>query len=464
MRFALAAFLLALPAAAHAADAVPTPEPTADKGPNPPVVSGTTSRESPAPDAAAPAPRAPNPPPDGVTSPTTPPTTTRPSPRSPTAGPQIEGPRDGVADCRPGAAACVRGDHFALWPRLRIRSGRRMMQADSQLLTVGHYDGFFLDQTRIGLDGAYRDDLRFRLIIDVVSLLPGAAQNAPVNAITASVRDAWVGWMPSDWFFASVGQQFMPGDVEGTTTIAALPFTQRSVLSSGVRAGTGTALPGLSPTRQVGIVLGSTELARVGPVALEYLVGVGNGNGQNFLGNDNKLPAAYARFGAGYIAGEDAVRVGVGGRYNPRTVGTLPNLFHETDVVGFADISARFFGLGLVAVGQIRQTSFDTVIPDPANPAGSETGMGAAAWVYADRPFGADLFGLIPAYRIAWYDASSAFVDDTLLENTIALRWNIPLQGLPLSAIVDGTLLTEMGDSARDLENARATFLLQLEL
>jgi hypothetical protein len=382
-------------------------------------------------------------------------------PRAPTAGPQLEGPRDGRPDCRVGAAACIANDHFALWPRLRLRAGYDLVQPDSQVLTVGQNDGFFLDQNRIGVDGVYKDDVRFRLIIDVVSLLPARSPNDPVLPFSAAVRDAWVAWMPSDWFYLSAGQQFMPADLEGTTTISVLPFTSRSVASSGVRPGRGFAVDGLSPSRQPSIVIGSTENARIGNIALMYMLGVGNGNGQNILGNDNKLPAAYARVGGGWVDdGGTEIRLAVGGRYNPRTVGTLPNLFQETETVAFADLDVKIQGIQLAAQAIYKDVAFDTLVPDFAG----ESGFGATAWLSVDRPLGLDIFGLRPAYRISYFDPSSSFGDDQLLENTLALRWDVPAEGLPLSLIVDGTLLTELGDGVRDLDNARLSAILQLEL
>lgn len=382
--------------------------------------------------------------------------------RAPTAGPQLEGPRDGRPDCRVGAAACIANDNFALWPRLRLRNGFELVQADSQVLTVGQNDGFYLDQNRVGLDGAFKDDLRFRLMIDVVSLLPGSAPNDPVQPFSAAVRDAWVAWMPSDWFFVSAGQQFMPADLEGTTTIAALPFTRRSVATSGVRPGHGFAVDGLSPARQPALVIGSTDKARVGNIALQYLLGVGNGNGQNTLGNDNKVAAAYGRFGIGYVDNDGLeFRLGVGGRYNPRTVGTLPNLFLETESVGFVDVELKMAGIALAAQGIYKDVAFDSLTPS-IGADGAETGVGATAWLTVDKPFGMDILGLRPAYRISYFDPSSSFADDTLLENTVAIRWDTPMQGL--SVIVDATVLTEWGDGVRDLDNARATAIVQLEL
>jgi hypothetical protein len=356
---------------------------------------------------------------------------------------------------------CVKNDRFALWPRLRLRNGFEFVQPDSQLLTVGQNDGFFLDQNRIGVDGAFRDDLRFRLVVDVVSAVPGGAQNDPVQPIVAAVRDAWVAWLPSDWLSVSAGQQFMPADLEGSTTIASLPFARRSVATSGVRPGHGFAVAGLSPTRQTGIVVGSTENARFGDVVVEYQLAASNGNGQNIAGNDNKLPAAYARAGVGYVTSDVDVRLAMGGRFNPRTAGTLPNLFTETDALGFADLSARVAGFVFVAQGIYRQTSFDTVLPSGGP---SDTALGATTWLQLDSPLGLELGGVKPAYRFSYYDVSSAFPDDQLMEHTLGVRWDLPWEGMPLAVFVDGTLLSEVGDGVRDLDNARVTALVQFDL
>ena len=191
------------------------------------------------------------------------------------------------------------------------------------------------------------------------------------------------------------------------------------------------------------------------------MVGVGNGNGQNILGNDNKLPAAYARLGAGYVDDQGTdIRIGMGGRYNPRTVGTLPNLFQETDTVAFADVDVRIQGFQVTAQAIYKDVAFDTLVPDLTG----ESGVGATAWFTMNRPLGLDLYGLRPAYRISYFDPSSSFADDQLIENSLAVRWDVPAQALPLSLIVDGTLLTEFGEGVRDLDNARLTALLQLEL
>jgi hypothetical protein len=368
--------------------------------------------------------------------------------------------------CGEKAAVCVKNDNFALWPRLRIRTGYEYIQPESQILYIGQNDGFFADQLRFGVDGAFRDSVRFRFILDATSILPGGGQNQPVSNLVAAARDVWVSYKASPWLVLSAGQQFMPTDLEGTTTIVNLPFARRSVATSGVLAGKGVAVTGLSPSRQLGVVIGTNgpqgdDGPALGPVNLEYKLAVSNGNGQNLLGNDNKLPAVYGRLGAGY---EKLISVGFGGRYNPRTVGSLPNLYAEADMLGFADVSVHAAGFEIVAQGLYRATSLSTFSPDPNSAAGQDNGMGGTAWIWAQKPFGFDLFGVQPAYRISYYDPSSAFATDQLLENSVGIRWDIPVDVLRLSAFADYTFLTELGDTVRDLQDDRFTAMLQLEL
>ena len=213
----------------------------------------------------------------------------------------------------------------------------------------------------------------------------------------------------------------------------------------------------------MGLVLGSTDTARIGALALQYMLGIGNGNGQSVLGNDNKLPAAYARLGVGYVPGDDGIeaRLGFGGRYNPRTVGTLPSLYEETDAVGFVDAQVKVAGISFAGQAIYKQTTFDSTLPDFGT---TESGLGVTASVFVEQPFGVSLSGVRPAYRISYFDPSSSIGSDAVIENTLGVRWDIPVDDLPVSLLVDGTLLTETGTGVRDLDNARLSALLQLEL
>lgn len=381
--------------------------------------------------------------------------------------------QDKRAQCPKGTLLCWQTGNaaasVAVWPKLRVRPGFEYVDADPQIAYIGDNDGFFLDSARIGAEGNVSDLVRFKITLDAASLVPGASPNQPVVPISAAARDAYVAWTPSRWFMVQAGQQPMPSDYEGGDVDAVIPFTKKSVLSSGVRAGHGNAVNGLSPARQVGVVLGSTDDARLGDIPLEYRLGVANGNGLNQLGNDNGIPAGYLRLGSGF---GELVRVGFGGRINPRTVGTLPNLYTETDYVLFGDAALTVAGLEFVVEGIGRQTALTTFLPDANNPAGQESGVGAAAWVGYTIGLGS-MFGakidVKPAYRFAFYDPSSAFPTDQLMENTIGVRIDGDRQVMPLSFLVDYVVLTELGDlannvAARDLANNRLTALFQIEL
>lgn len=374
-------------------------------------------------------------------------------------------PKDTLLCWQTGTAAAS----VAVWPKLRVRPGFEYVDADPQIAYIGENDGFFLDSARMGVEGNVSDLVRFKLTLDAASLVPGGTPNQAVTPIMAAARDAYVAWTPSRWFMLQAGQQNMPSDYEGGDVDAVIPFTRKSVLASGVRPGHGNAVNGLSPSRQVGIVLGSTDDAKLGDIPLEYRLGVANGNGQNTFGNDNGVPALYLRLGSGF---GELVRVGVGGRYNPRTVGTLPNLYTEADVVGFADAALTIAGLEFVVEGIGRQTALTTFIPDPNNPAGQESGWGAATWLGYTIGLG-DMLGARldakPAVRFAFYDPSSAFPTDQLMETTIGVRLDGDRKVMPLSFLLDYTFLTEVGDlannvAARDLANNRLTALFQIEL
>ena len=226
------------------ADAPATDAPATDAPPTAPQPSAVAPAEAPPADvlpAAAPVVD----PPDEVPAASVP---LEPQPAAPLPPLDVHAPA-----CSATAAACLKNNTFALWPRLRLRTGYQYVADDPQILYIGRNDGFALDSARIGVDGALRDTVRFRLVIETASLLGGTAAT-PVTPILAALRDAWVQWTLAPALAVSVGQQFMPSDIEGMTTIAANPFSQRSVATSGVRAGQGIAVTGLSPTRQLGVV------------------------------------------------------------------------------------------------------------------------------------------------------------------------------------------------------------------
>ncbi len=451
--------LAAVPAIAQGAE--PKPEPPAEAAKPEAAKAEAAKPEAPKPD--APKPDAPKP--------------DAPKPDAP----KVEAAATGAAASAPAAAeakrpcdgklVCFQSDKVAVWPKLRVRTGFQFIEADPEILYIGANDGFFIDQARLGAEGTMVGGVGFKLTLEAASLLPGAAPNAALTPLIGALRDAWVSWTPSPWLALQAGQQYMPADWEGGDVEATLPFSSKSVLSAGVRPGQGVAVAGLSPSRQVGLVLGSGPGAEIGGVGIDYRLGVANGNGLNQSGNDNKWPAAYLRAGVGFADG--LVKVGLGGRFNPRTTGTLPNLYTETDAVGSADVALDAAGVQLVLSGIYRQTSLNTLAPDLANPAGQESGSGLMGFVAYDAalpevPVLGAGWHLKPALRSSFYDPSSAFQTDQLLETTLGVRLSGP-ENMPAALFLDGTVLTELGDvgaaaAARDLSDNRLTLLFQWEL
>jgi hypothetical protein len=390
-----------------------------------------------------------------------------PEPPEPPAAPE---PADAPADdlwvgCPKSAPLCLENDLVAVWPKVRVRTGFEYVDADPDILYVGNNDGFFVDQARAGVEGTFRNIAFFKVTLDGASALGGGGPNVALSPLFAAARDAWISFHPSPWLGVTVGQQNMPADYEaGDDVDAVVPFARKSVASIGVRPGHGNAVSGLSPGRQIGVVIGSQKGAGFGDLGLSYALALANGNGQNISANDNKLPAGYLRLAANYA---DVIALGVGGRLNPRTVGVLPNLYTETDAVGFVDVEFALAGLELVVEGIGRQTSLSTLAPDAA-----ETGLGATSWIAYDIALpSVDMLGgrwhVKPAVRASYFDPSSAFQTDALFETTFGVR--LTGKDLPLSVFADYTLLSEIGDvgggaAARDLQNNRFTAMMQLDL
>jgi hypothetical protein len=366
----------------------------------------------------------------------------------------------------PDDRPCLEGAGFAVWPHGRLRAAYEFVQPDPDVLFVGQNDGFFLDQVRLGVNASWERRFYLRLTVELASVLPGGKANDPVQPAITAARDAYLQWTPSEYFGVSVGQTYMPFDVEGMTSRTELFFTGRSVAVGGLRAGRGYQVNGLAPDRQIGMVLGAAE-APLGPVSLDYRLAVSNGNNSNHLGNDNKLPAVFARAGAGL---KGWVNAGLAASWNPRTIGEIPNLFSETHL-GFAgDVRFDVFGVDVLAQGMFRRIQFDTAFEDSADPSAADHSVGLTTWIVLDEPFGLPMFGFKPGYRFSYYDPFFSDPDDTLVEHTLGLRYDPPTP-VPIAFLLDATLLFEAGelgaeptDSARYLENHRVVAMVQFDL
>jgi hypothetical protein len=368
----------------------------------------------------------------------------------------------------PRGLPCMENGDLAAWPRARLRVGYDFVQPDPDVLFVGQNDGFFLDQARIGLGATYAGRFYALLTLELASVLPGGEANDPQQPIVGAARDAYLLWRPNEFFQLSLGQQRMPFDVEGQVSSARLVFTGRSVASGGVRAGRGYEVAGLSPDRQLGIVLGSPR-TETDFGTYDARLAITNGTDLNQLGNDNKLPAVYGRFGASL---GDWIGAGIAGSWNPQTNGEIPNLFTETHLGFTGDVQFNVFGIDLLAQGIFRRIQFDTAFDDAADPNAADHSVGVTGWIVLDEPFGLPFFGFKPGYRFSYLDPFFSDVDDQLIEHTFALRYDPPTP-LPMTFLLDATLLFEpaeleldpaLRDSARYLDNHRVTAMVQFDL
>lgn len=363
--------------------------------------------------------------------------------------------------CNTPRFPALRAGGFTVRPRLRLRTGFQYIQPDADVRFVGGNDGFYLEQGRLGLEAAWRDTVTLRLIVDATSALPGGSPNDPVRPAIAALRDAYVEWAPSPYFSLLAGQALLPFLAEGAVSRAEMNFIARSVMADGVRAGQGFFEPGLSPDRELGVTVGARR-APVGDAFVQYLLTVANGNGQNRLGNDNKLPALLGRLGGGLGR---LVEAGVAMQYNPRTVGELPNLYNETDVEFAADLRVRALGFDWLGQAAYRTTSFDTVFPE-GDPAASDQALGFTSWLVLSDPLGLPTFGIKPGYRFSYYDPRSSSAEDQLYEHTLGIRYDPPGGG-PVALLIDATLLFEggaSGEGTRQLDNHRVGAMLQFDL
>ena len=349
----------------------------------------------------------------------------------------------------PNLSHAEESSKVSLEPYSRLRLGFDLVQADPNVPFVGQNDGFLVDQARFGFKGKYADRISWVLVADAITRDTHELNN-PVSQVSAALRDAYLHWHATDFFNIWLGQLFMPADYEGMISRRELNFVNRSVASIGVFPGRGYEVAGLSAGRQQGMILGAKDLV-AGILHLDYRIALANGNGPNRSGNDNEQPAFYSRLGAGL--GEWA-QLSFGFQYNPRTVGELPNLYTENDVVALSDLHFDLWGVDVLVQGIWRQTSYDTSTAD------SDTALGLTSWLVLNEPFGVHLYHFKPGIRISYLDPSSFLADDQLREMTASLRYDAPIE-LPLAFIVDYTWLVE--EASRALTNDRLVAMFQIE-
>lgn len=333
---------------------------------------------------------------------------------------------------------------LCLEPGVRLRVRYDAIEDDAAVSYIGRNDGFGLSSARFKLRGRHGDWLRFNL-----GLEGGFVEQTDSNVVAGrtfmALKDAWLDVRPFDFFQVRVGQFKTPFNLESWRSTSTLRFVDRSVGDRGIRVGEGYQTLGVSPDRDLGVMVGSQEF-EVGPVSLLYLASATNGNGTNQAFNDNSFPALHGRLELGLW---DVVKIGGGALYNPRSIGVLPNLYDETDLGFTADAQVAVFGAFLDASLMWVNTAYPTTGAPDSSAMAVSVEAGYLLW-----------FGLGAGYRFAWYDPTSVFDYDAVMEHSVGVRYNLP--GMPVALILDYTIALEQ--PGRELTNNRLAGLVQLDI
>jgi len=117
-------------------------------------------------------------------------------------------------------------------------------------------------------------------------------KNLVAGTTFAALKDAWVEIKPWQFIMVRAGQFKTPFDDESMRSTADLRFVDRSVGNRGIRGGEGYQTLGVSPPRNVGVMAGAEDF-RLGPLGMQYLVAVVNGNGETSFQRQQRAGAVW---------------------------------------------------------------------------------------------------------------------------------------------------------------------------
>ncbi len=320
---------------------------------------------------------------------------------------------------------------------------------------VGRYDGFQMANARLRFKGKSKD-FWFMLSLD------GAVDrrdsvNTSTGETIVRLKDAYVSWRPHDAFHLTTGQIRTPFDAYDMTSTSELLFIERPLSSRGVKGVEGYNVEGLGTGREVGLGIDSEPL-QLGslPVKFTYSLAVTNGNHANASLNDNDALALYGRLEM-YVG--DWLSLGGSVYTNELTHNEPPDELTEDRFGYSADIMLRTKNILLIGQYIQVQSKFGDVSTEPERVARGYT----AALAY-HLPY-----GLIPGYRLAYYDPTAEFktndptlneqlLADELMYHTIGLAWVAPSS--PFKLQLNYTVAQEPGGAVR-VANDRADVVVQ---
>jgi hypothetical protein len=296
-----------------------------------------------------------------------------------------------------------------------LRVAGAVIQNDPSVPFVGRSDGFLLQNARLGIQGTWRDRLRFKISADgAQDERPGA--NALNGTLRFGLRDAYADVLLHPMLEVRAGQFYATFDVDETTSTTQRRFIDRALASRGVEATRGWETPGLRPGRSLGVALRSESLIRSGEWGLGYELAFQNGTAENIASNDNDS-LAYTAALLVDLPGEG--RLFAAARHNRRTEGDLPAQETEEDLAASLGGRVALGSLGVVSQAVVRRTQFPTV------GGAAEVAFGGHAAIYWRwRP--RKTFWIEPVYRFGFYEPSDLIEGDQLQEHTAGVNIGLP--------------------------------------
>ena len=336
-----------------------------------------------------------------------------------------------------------------------FRGAYDYVQTDPNVDFVGQNNGFFLDTARVGFEGT-AGSITTRLSLEGASAAQ-LAPNTPEGSLRVSLRDAFVRWDLTPQLSLQLGQAKAPWARAELRGLQDRPFATNAVGFEGVSAGRGYEQPSLAIDRQLGLLITTSKPLELGGLRFDYAAMIANGNGRNQLLDDNGKPMVVGRLEAGYLS---YVTIGAGAYVNDRRIGTLPNLYEESDVGLVVDALSKVENLELFASFAQVSTKYGTTgAPDRKQIAWHAQASYRFEWSRMPFALGYRIAHFSPfAQGAATLPGGAKLSDFDVDHHTVGLRLFHP--SLPISLYANYTLTLE--PAARTLTNDRVTLLAQL--
>ena len=338
---------------------------------------------------------------------------------------------------------------------------------------VGRNDGFLMEKARLDVRGKFGEKLYVRLGFDGAGVSHSNRYD-PMGHLSTGLKDAYFGYVFGNSTALSVGRFKPPFEMEGLMSSRDQLFVHPSLESRGVACHEGycDGAPGMSPGRQMGVIVRDNFLVALGNADMGYALAVTNGNAGGATLNDNDLPAVYGRLmlswgearyqqgddegPAGYVRVKDGGMVGLVGSWNDVTYGEPPNRAHDRELGFGLDLAVGVAGFTFQSQLLLKdKTHLQAIVGE------KELELGGHAQVGYEV-----LEGLEVGARLAYYNPRIVSGDDSfdqadydmVAHITAGVRYACP----ELPIVLWGEYTHAQEDSGDQLNNDRVEFAAQV--